>query len=68
MISDCNNNERVVFTVKEIQNILGIGKNSAYELVNSKNFPVRYIGNKKIIPKEPFLDWLNSGSDNFKVS
>lgn len=61
---DLDNKEergKVVFSVDEIQGMLGIGRNKAYKLVNSGIFPVRRIDNRIVIPKETFLDWLNKG-------
>ena len=46
-------------TLKEIQDILHIGTNSAYALIHSNSFPVIRIGRSYRIPAEPFYDWLN---------
>ena len=46
-------------TLKEMQNILQIGTNSAYCLLHSHAFPVIKIGRSYRIPAEPFYDWLN---------
>ncbi len=51
--------EKIVYTVAEIQKLLGIGKNQAYELVNSGAFPVKTVGKKLIISKVGFQNWLN---------
>lgn len=45
-------------TVKEIQQILKIGTNTAYNLIHSKAFPVIKIGQSYRIPREPFLAWM----------
>lgn len=55
------NNTKVVYTVDEIKNMLGIGINQAYDLVKSGVFPVRKIGSKYVIPKAGFNNWLNTG-------
>ena len=44
-------------TVKELQQILKIGSNSAYALIHSKAFPVIKIGQTYRIPAEPFYAW-----------
>lgn len=55
-----------VISVKEISIILQIGKNQAYELVQTaylkrdKYFPVFKIGSNYKIPKQPFYKWLNN--------
>lgn len=49
-----------VYTVKEIQKILNIGKNTAYQLIESRPFPVIKIGNTYRISKEAFNKWLHA--------
>lgn len=51
----------ITLTVTDVANILGISRNNAYALSNSKDFPVIQIGKRKIIPKRAFEDWLNEG-------
>lgn len=51
--------EKVVYSVKDIQNLLGIGKNQAYDLVKSGQFPIRKVGASILIPKAGFDKWLN---------
>ncbi|MCI9113917.1 MAG: helix-turn-helix domain-containing protein [Oscillibacter sp.] len=47
-------------TVKELQQILKIGANSAYTLIHSKAFPVIKIGQTYRIPAEAFYAWLKN--------
>ena len=47
-------------TVKEMQQILKIGANSAYTLIHSKAFPVIKIGQTYRIPAESFYAWLKN--------
>lgn len=54
--------EKLVYSVEELQRLLGIGRNNTYDLVNSGAFPVVRVNNRILIPKEPFLQWLNSGN------
>lgn len=49
-----------ILTVKEVQNILKIGTNTAYNLIHSKAFPVIKIGQSYRIPAESFYAWLES--------
>lgn len=51
--------ENKVYTIKDIQDYLGIGKNNAYKLIKLPNFPVIKIGKKYIIPKDAFEEWIN---------
>lgn len=53
-------NEKVVYTVQELKELLNIGINQTYELVNSKQFPIKHIGKKIVIPVKPFMEWLNN--------
>lgn len=54
-----NTISKSVYTVDEIKDILGVGINKAYLLVNKGDFPVKKIGKRKLIPAKPFHDWLN---------
>lgn len=47
-----------VYTIKDIQNYLGIGKNNAYKLLKTPSFPVIKIGKKYVIPKDLFEEWV----------
>lgn len=57
-----------VLSIQDIANILEIGKNQTYALVqkayleSQKFFPVFKIGNAYKIPKQPFYKWLNNSS------
>ena len=51
----------IILTPKDVQAILGLGDaqlNQVYRLFNSKKFPSEKIGNKHIIPKARFINWL----------
>ena len=52
--------EEDVLTVKDVQEILKIGVNSAYNLIHSKAFPVIKIGHSYRIPRDTFYMWLNN--------
>lgn len=45
-------------TVKEMQQILKIGTNAAYNLIHRKSFPVIRIGQSYRIPKTAFYAWM----------
>lgn len=47
-----------ILNVKDIQEILGIGRKQAYELIESKTFHSVRVGRSIKILKEVFLDWL----------
>ncbi len=50
--------ERLVYTVEELGQVLGIGKNKAYELVSQNNFPSFKVGKKILINKEALSKWV----------
>lgn len=54
--------EKRTYTVPEIQDILGIGKNSAYSLVKSGAFRTVRIGGSIRISKKSFDIWLDEKS------
>ena len=37
---------------------LGIAPSSAYELMHEADFPVLRIGNRLVVPKEKFVEWV----------
>ena len=44
-------------TVLEIRGILRIGVTSVYNLIHSKSFPVKRVGNQYRIPATAFYQW-----------
>lgn len=48
-----------------IAKLLGIAVSSAYELMHEKDFPVLKIGNRMVVPKEKFKQWVeeNTGGE-----
>lgn len=55
--------EKRTYTVEEIQNILGVGKNVAYNLVKTKAFHSVRIGGNIRISKRSFDAWLDGKTD-----
>lgn len=37
---------------------LGIAPSSAYELMHEKDFPTLHIGNRLVVSKEKFIQWV----------
>ena len=48
-----------IMTVKQLANALGIGMNSAYELVNTQVIGSRKVGRKILIPKSCVIDFVD---------
>ena len=48
---------------KILAEVLGIAESSAYELMHEKGFPVLKIGNRLLVDKSKFKEWieLNTG-------
>ena len=53
------NKKKYIYNIKDIMQIMGIGKNSAYKLVQSGEIPYKLIGNRYKIPAIAFHNWLN---------
>lgn len=55
-----------VLTVEQVAQILGIGKNSAYKLINENMIGHKKIGRKLLIPKICMIDYLESARYSVK--
>ena len=55
-----SNTDKRVYTVDEIQDILGIGRTSAYSLVKQRVFYSVRVGGSIRISKKSFDAWLDS--------
>lgn len=43
-----------------VAQVLGVSISSAYELMHEKDFPALRIGNRIIVPKEKFCQWVEA--------
>lgn len=41
-----------------VAKVLGVSPSSGYELMHEKDFPVLRIGNRIVVPKEKFMEWV----------
>lgn len=41
-----------------VAKLLGISPSSSYELMHGKGFPVLRVGNRLVVPKEKFRQWV----------
>ena len=48
----------LMLSVKELGIVLGISRTSAYELTKEKGFPCIKVRGRIVIPKQPFIEWL----------
>ena len=49
----------LMWSVADLQRVMRVGKNTAYQLVNRADFPKLRVGNRILIPREAFLRWLD---------
>lgn len=40
--------------------VLGVAPSSAYELMHEPEFPTLRIGNRMVVPKEKFVQWVET--------
>ena len=53
--------------VEMVAKVLGVSPSSSYELMHEPGFPILKIGNRMVVPKEKFIQWVEqntSGGDN----
>lgn len=55
--------DQTFYTMKELAEILPIGRNSLYKLVHSEGFPAIYINRRILIPVEPFHEWVKKHAE-----
>lgn len=58
MVNNIEDN-KIVYTIKEVQEILGLGKNNVYKLLKLPTFPVIKIGKRYLIPKKELEEWVS---------
>ena len=42
-----------------VAKVLGISPSSGYELMHEPDFPVLEIGNRFVVPKEKYVEWVS---------
>lgn len=55
--------EKLVYSIRETAELLGISRSYAYELVRNGTIPTLKLGKKRLIPKEKFAEWVNGRND-----
>ena len=53
----------LILSVPEVGEVLGISRAGAYELVRSKGFPKVKIGNRIVVPKDKFIQWIEDQTE-----
>lgn len=52
--------EAVVLTVREAAAVLRISPSMMYKLLRENQVPHIEVGNRKIIPNQKFIEWINT--------
>ena len=47
---------------QHLSSVLGIGRASAYELMDEKGFPTLRVGGRKVVSKEAFIKWVSENT------
>lgn len=50
----------LMLSVPEVAAVLGISRAGTYALVRSDGFPALKIGSRIVVPKEKFIEWVNT--------
>ncbi len=45
-----------------VAKVLGVSPSSGYELMHEDGFPVLKIGNRLVVPKEKFIQWVEENT------
>ena len=55
--------ERPLFLNAELMaKVLGVSPSSCYELMHEPGFPILKIGNRMVVPKEKFIQWVEQST------
>lgn len=41
-----------------VAKVLGVSTSTGYELMHETDFPVLRVGNRMVVPKEKFMEWV----------
>lgn len=45
-----------------VARVLGVSPSSGYELMHEPGFPVLRVGNRMVVPKEKFIQWVEANT------
>ena len=45
-----------------VAKVLGVSLSSGYELMHEPGFPILRIGNRMVVPKEKFIQWVEQNT------
>lgn len=55
--------ERMALTVKEAAELLGIGRNLMYTIINRADFPSFVVGSRRLIPTDGLREWVRKQAE-----
>lgn len=58
-----SNENKMAYTITDLQTLLPLGKNSLYKLVNRPDFPKIRCGRKILIPATGLEKWLHDAAN-----
>lgn len=55
--------EKIVYTIPEVAQLLGISRSYAYELVKRNEIPILKLGKRRMIPKQYLEQWIQKNTE-----
>lgn len=52
--------EKLIYNTKDLQSVLGIGRETAYALMHNKSFPSIRVGHRFLVEKVALENWLKA--------
>ena len=53
----------LMLSVQDVSDVLGIGLAHAYEVVHQQGFPTIALGNRIIVPRDKFIQWIDNETE-----
>jgi excisionase family DNA binding protein len=53
----------LMLSAPEVAEVLGISRAGAYDLVRSDGFPHLKLGNRILVPKDKFIQWIDNHTE-----
>jgi len=53
-----------LLTIADLQDVLGVGRNTAYELVKRQDFPAFRVGGQWRIREEKLIEWCDARAED----
>ncbi|MEF2244247.1 helix-turn-helix transcriptional regulator [Paenibacillus sp. IITD108] len=54
----------LILQIKNVQEILGVSRSTAYEIAKAPDFPLLVINCRKVVYRDDFFKWLDSKRAN----